>query len=205
MPSDEHSSPGSQDGECDADAELLRRIRSGDTEALDALIRRHWEPLLRYAASIAPEVSDPQDLVQEALVRLWSRRSELDVTGNLAALLYRITRNLALNEQRRRQVRTRSLAGSEPAYPVSPEATPLERAEEGELRRAARDAVQGLSPRRREVFILSRFHGRRYREIADIMEISEQTVANHMSAALDALRRSLAPYLEERTELREER
>lgn len=187
-----------EDGDDHFDADLLRRIRAGNVAALESLIQHLWEPLLRYAASITPETVDPQDVVQDAFVRLWVKRSELDASGDLTALLYRITRNLALNAKRRRKVRASWMVSCDPAYDAPIKATPLEWTEEGELRRAAGEAVERLSPRRREVFILSRFHGRTYREIAGIMGISEQTVANHLSAALASLREALRPYLERR-------
>jgi RNA polymerase sigma-70 factor (ECF subfamily) len=71
--------------------------------------------------------------------------------------------------------------------------TPLELAERAELREVLIKAVDALPPRRREVFVLARFHGRSYRDIADIMDISPQTVANQVSAAVRDLRRRLRP------------
>jgi RNA polymerase sigma-70 factor (ECF subfamily) len=71
--------------------------------------------------------------------------------------------------------------------------TPLELAERAELREVLTKAVDALPPRRREVFVLARFHGRSYRDIADIMDISPQTVANQVSAAVRDLRRRLRP------------
>jgi hypothetical protein len=56
-------------------------------------------------------------------------------------------------------------------------------------------AIQQLPARRRELFILARFHGMGYRQIADVAGISVQTVANQMSAAITQLTRTLSPVL----------
>jgi RNA polymerase sigma-70 factor (ECF subfamily) len=55
-------------------------------------------------------------------------------------------------------------------------------------------AITALPERRREIFVLSRYHGLSYREIAEVLEISPQTVANQLSAALATLRESLASH-----------
>jgi RNA polymerase sigma-70 factor (ECF subfamily) len=73
-------------------------------------------------------------------------------------------------------------------------ADPSATLEAAELEVAVSQAIQRLPPRRREIFELARFHGRRYHEIAVIAGISVQTVANQMSAAITQLRRSLSRF-----------
>ena len=67
----------------------------------------------------------------------------------------------------------------------------LELVEQAEERAAVERAIAALPPRRREIFILVRVHGLSYGEVAEILQISPQTVANQMSAALTTLRRLL--------------
>jgi RNA polymerase sigma-70 factor (ECF subfamily) len=64
-----------------------------------------------------------------------------------------------------------------------------------ELKRLAAAAVAGLPPKRREVFRLVREEGLSYKEVAEALGLSPQTVANHMSLALADLRATLRPYL----------
>jgi len=71
----------------------------------------------------------------------------------------------------------------------------MELAEHGQLSDAVRSALADLPPRRREVFSLARFHGLSYAEIAETLDVSPQTVANQMSAALSTLRKQLAPFI----------
>ena len=67
-----------------------------------------------------------------------------------------------------------------------------------DLDEAVAKAIRDLPPRRREIFKLMRESGFSYAEIAEIMKISKQTVANHMSLALSDLRVMLRPFLPER-------
>jgi RNA polymerase sigma-70 factor (ECF subfamily) len=68
-----------------------------------------------------------------------------------------------------------------------------------ELRALIVEAVDSLPSRRRQVFILVRHSGLSYREAAAVLDLSTQTVANHLSLALADLRESLAPRFRERS------
>jgi RNA polymerase sigma-70 factor (ECF subfamily) len=173
--------------------ELIEGIRSGDAGTLERVMSAYWGTLVQYAGRILDGSSDPQDVVQEAFIRLWSRRERWGTEGSVRSLLYTVTRNAALDE-RRRQVRGEKAAMA--AAPPNPPSLPSADAAAAQLRQAAADAVAGLPPKRQEVFRLAREQGLRYAEIAAVMGISPQTVANQMSLAMSDLRRALAPHLD---------
>jgi len=174
------------------DSALVRRLRSDDQNALRTLMDSYWEPLVAFARRILSGTGDPEDIAQTAFVRLWARRYRLDESGSLKALLYTIVRNASLDELRKRRRRETAQAGA-PA-PPSPR-TPYEDVQGAEFQRLAAAAVARLPERRREVFRLAREEGLSYQEIAQVMELSTQTVANHMSLAMADLRTALKPYL----------
>ncbi len=183
---------------------FLESLRSGDSEALDRLMDCLWAPLVRYAGQTLPDGSDPQDIVQEAFVRLWTRRATLRQDGSIRALLYTTVRNACLDEIRtsRRRQKLRSIECG-----PSPSPGPYEDTQGAELHRLAAAAVAKLPERRREVFRLVRAEGMSYREAAEVLGLSEQTVANHMSLALADLRTALRPFISPReagTKTREE-
>lgn len=175
---------------------LMERVHAGDPSALDQLLEQYWTPLVAYAARLLYSRDAAEDVVQETVLRVWRGRTQWTPTERLESFLYRITRNLALNERRRSRVRERyrERALRDPGCGV---ATPVETTERTEIREAIARALEMLPPRRREVFILARYHGHTYREIADIMEISPQTVANQMTAALEELRHHLHPHIDD--------
>lgn len=180
----------------DRDRELTRRLRYNDTAALDELLALYWEDLVRYAWSIVHSIDDAEDIAQQAFLQLWRRRTHLEHRGGgMHSYLLRIARNLSLNEQRRRKVVVRAGSRLQDVAPHQP--TPAEVVEEAELQAAVEAALEALPARRREVFMLVRFHGLSYRETAEVMGISPQTVANQLSSALAELRRALREYLVE--------
>jgi RNA polymerase sigma-19 factor, ECF subfamily len=175
--------------------ELIWELCAGDTGALEKVLQRHWSNLVAYASSIVANRDAAEDVVQEAFVRLWERRLSWAPTAPVRPLLYRMTRNLALNERRRTDVRTRfAMRFGNPEDPLRADG-PGYHLESIELRMAVTQAMNALPPRRREVFILARFHDMSYREIADQLGISIQTVANQVSAAMSQLERALEPFL----------
>jgi len=174
---------------------FLQALRSGDPEALGKLMDRLWAPLVGYARRILPEGLDPQDVVQEAFVRLWIRRAQLREDGSLKALLYTTVRNACLDEIRTSRRRQR-LQASE--HRPSPPRTPYEDVHGAELQRLAAAAIAKLPEKRQEVFRLVREEGLSYRETAGVLGLSEQTVANHMSLALGDLRTAIRPFLGDR-------
>lgn len=178
------------------DAELMERLQADDQATVELLVTAYWCPLCQYAEGILDGVADPEDVVQEAFIRLWNRRGQWSREGSVRALLYTVTRNAALDE-RRRDVRQDRVAKVATAPQAS--ALPSDDAAAEELGHAAQAAVSGLPPKRQEIFRLAREEGLTYGEIASVLGLSPQTVANHMSLALSDLRRDLAPYLTEST------
>lgn len=174
---------------------LMGRIHEGDATALSELLDRWWIPLVAYARRLTGSPDVAEDVVQETMVRVWERRDRWTPSDRLQSFLYRITRNLALNERRKHLVRSTYRERAQEAPPERRQPTPLELAERSELRTLLSEAVDALPPRQREIFVLARFHGHTYREIAEILDLSPQTVANQMSSALDGLRRRLVPHL----------
>ena len=168
----------------------MDRIRQGDPEALRALLEEAWAPLVRYLERRVESGDEAEDVAQEAFVRIWERR-ERWTGGSARAVLFRIGRNLALDRGRRRAVRRRwaEEARQDPA-PSPP--TPADELAATELRGRVAGAVEALPERRREVFRLVRLQGLTYAEVAEILGVSAQTVANQMSMALRDLRAAVA-------------
>jgi RNA polymerase sigma-70 factor (ECF subfamily) len=178
----------------DHDADLLRRVGRRDQEALAEIVHAHWRPLVTRLNGLVPDQAVAEDIVQETFVRFWRRESVWTPTAPIGVILFHIARNLALNERSATRVRVDAL----PRLRLLREtpSTPLDELEHDELQAAVDLAISKLPARRREVFRLVRFDGRSYLEVATIMGTSPQTVANQMSAALTALRRALAPFID---------
>jgi RNA polymerase sigma-70 factor, ECF subfamily len=179
------------------DRTLMQGIQAGDRTSLQSLMNRYWAPLVGYAAARTACREDAEDVVQETFVRVWRHREKWNASGSVSAYLYRITRNLALNSRRDRRAQwNREDRSGADLYGSAAASSPEDDYESQTLNDDVQRAINELSERRREIFMLSRFHGLSHREIAQTLGLSPQTVANHMTSALADLRKSLAQYLQ---------
>ena len=177
------------------DLALMSRLRADDVSALDELISRYWRPLILYVHEIVGAVDAAEDVVQEVFIRVWARRSEWRPSGSVRSFLYRIARNLALNE--RRAVRVRELwSHRQRAERAGASVTPLSLVETREVAERVRRAIAALPARQREILTLARFHGLSHQQIAEVLGISPNTVANHIRGAFASLRKALRPLLD---------
>ena len=167
-----------------------------DSEALDRLLLQFWHPLVAYVSRLLDDAEAAEDVVQRAFVRLWERGHAVPGGDEARPFLYRVVRNLASNEWRRRQTERSWL--DEESVLASPTAMPSQDVEEDELAAALAAAVERLPARRREVFVLSRYHALSNAQIAEVLSIAPQTVANQLVSALRELRVMLGPHLDER-------
>jgi RNA polymerase sigma-70 factor (ECF subfamily) len=166
----------------------------GESACLAELMRRHWRPVVGYAAQIDPD--NAEDIAQETFLRARAHAALWRPLGSVRSYLLQIARNLALNE-RRRQRNFRAALSAAPRRSFRSEATPSELLEESEIRAAIQRAVDAMPERRREAFALVRFGGLSYRDSASVMGTSAQTIANHVSAALADIRRAIEPFADQ--------
>lgn len=176
------------------DTQLMEGIRSGDVACFERLVGRYWGPTIRYARYLGCDSDPAYDVTQEAFTRLWERRAGWSPSGSVRVWLFRTARNLVIGQHRKRKVRAHFALHARFLDESRAPRTPLQETEALELSAAISDAVKQLSPRRREVFTLFHLQGLSYREVAEIMDIRPQTVANFLHAALADLRRILAPH-----------
>lgn len=174
------------------DRELLDRLRAGESDAFEVIFRSHYPQLVGFAEAILRARAPAEDVAQDVMLELWRRRQEIVLETSLRAYLLRATRNRALNQIRHRRVAERARPAGE--GPTAAPSADQDLAEQ-ELRAAVDEAVRDLPERCREVFELSRGHGLRYAEIAQVLGISIKTVETQMGKAIRVLRDRLAPWV----------
>jgi RNA polymerase sigma-70 factor (ECF subfamily) len=135
-----------------------------------------------------------EEVVQEVMFKIWNLREKLVIDSSLKSYLFRAVRNGCMNVLKHQKIRDE--------YRASRESDPIEnqRSQEDEmivteLETRIREAIDSLPLERRKVFILSRYDGLTYNQIADKLNISVKTVENQMGKALRSLREELADYL----------
>ena len=171
----------------------LEAIRRGDELVFDIVFRRYYEPLCYYAAKFADgDLDEAEDIVQQCFVKLWEKHATLDISWSIKSYLYKAVHNACLNRIRHLQTKNRyqqfNAGQLENNHSFQDESS-------AELRARLQQAMDGLPPQCRNIFELSRFEELKYREIAELLNISIKTVETQMGKALRVLRFQLADYL----------
>lgn len=154
----------------------------------------HYPALCRYAFSLLTDRDEAEEVVQETLFRVWESRHRIVISSSWQAYLFRAVRNQALNHLKRRKLHNDYVTVAQTRAEEST-ADASEMVSLNELQRKIREAVANLPPERQRIFIMSRYEGLKYREIADELGVSPKTVENQLGRALQALRSELADFL----------
>ncbi|WP_114754187.1 RNA polymerase sigma factor [Flavobacterium glaciei] len=125
------------------------------------------------------------DLVQDAFTKIWENCSKIDFS-KVKTYLFTCINNLFLNNIKHQKVVLRYVkdASNLDTNNQSPEYL----FEEEEFKQKLTKAIASLSEVQREVFLLNRIEGKKYREIAELLDISQKTVEKRMSGALQILK-----------------
>jgi RNA polymerase sigma-70 factor (ECF subfamily) len=178
-----------------SEQELIRRLRLGDSVAFEVLFRTYFRVLFGLIYDVVRSRAIAEEILQDLFSSLWERRAVLDVRGPLKSYLYRAARNRALSYARHERVRARWHAKSLREAPVSAAPPIADRVVvDQEFAAALARAVDRLSPRAREAYILRWRHELPYAEIAQIMGISVKGVERRISSALKTLRDALRDF-----------
>jgi len=169
-------------------------FRIEDKAAFEELFRTHYSRLCSYANTFLKDTDASEEIVQEVMFRIWVNRDSLSITTSIQSYLFRAVRNGCMNMLKHIEVREDYKVWNETNGPAS-EYIKEDHIIVSELQQKIRDAIDRLPMERKKVFIMSRYDGLTYIEIAAKLGISVKTVENQMSKALKTLREELSEYL----------
>lgn len=172
------------------DLQLIDLLKEDDEAAFTEVYSRYAERLTGFASSKLYHLEDPRDIIHDIFVKLWEERKRLKIDRNLEAYLFtlvryriidKIRKNITHEDYTEMVLALQTSLGSEIEQQVAAK----------ELKQHIRKAIDKLSPRVKEIYHLSREENLSIAEIADKLQLSEQTVKNQLSFALKHLRESL--------------
>ncbi|MEI8005208.1 MAG: RNA polymerase sigma-70 factor [Bacteroidota bacterium] len=176
------------------DLNIQKRIRNGDIREFERLFLKYHEPLCRHAGKILNDMDTAEDLVQEFFYRFWKDRESFTLKFSLNAYLYQAIRNNALHYLDHLAVHKNYAAMVLSEFREVMPANVQTDLDTDELNRAVNATLWQMPERCSRVFRMNRFEGKKYREIAEILSVSEKTVEADMSRALKMFRKSLRDY-----------
>ncbi|MCM8794789.1 MAG: sigma-70 family RNA polymerase sigma factor [Candidatus Omnitrophica bacterium] len=174
------------------DHELIRRAQQGDQQAMSLLYSRYHRRILNYLYRFTGDLTAAEDLTQETFIRVVQHAPRYRPIGSVAGWIYRIAGNLARRymTKKRHSLNDVSLDDS-----LELEENTVDRAEtipgkgpqpDDEASKAEREALVQLSmlkvsPRYRQVLIMCDIEGLAYRDVAEILKCSVNTVASRLA------------------------
>ena len=179
------------DYELHTDQVLLQQLSQNDQAAFTTIYERYWKSLFREAMNVLRSQKEAEDCVQELFVSLWNRRQTLSITS-LGAYLQTAIRYQCIDRIEKDMIR----GGYLEDFTIYLEANQTMPSIEEELYarelKASIDQVMDKMPgKMREVFRLSREEHLTHREIANRLQISEETVKKQIYLALKILKSNL--------------
>lgn len=168
------------------DAELMARVRDGETDRLGELFDRHHRRLFNFFLRFTRDAGAAEDMVQEVFVRMLKYRHTYRSGAEFAPWMYALARNAAHDQWRARPKELpEDPEGPEPAGPFE---HPIEGMLADERRVQLAAALARLAPDKRELLLLARSGELRYEAIGELLGISVGAVKLRVHRALKDLR-----------------
>jgi RNA polymerase sigma-70 factor (family 1) len=171
---------------------LLQLIASGDQTAFKQVYASFYVRLYRFALAIVKTKEAAEEIVEDVFIRIWQQRAGLSAVRNLRVYLYAATKNTALNYLSK-------MARASITEPFDHITIQLERTAvnpeqiliTAEMAKQMHEAVDALPPRCKMIFKLIREDGLRYKEVAEILNISVNTIDVQMAIAVKRIATAL--------------
>ena len=161
----------------------------------------YFPRLLRFAQEYVP-VEDAENITQDVFLSLWEQRGDLKIHISTATYLFILIKNRCIDHLRRKKHAETGKKQMQEDFTheqqmklYSLEALNHTLMSDSDLEQIITRAIDSLPPKCREIFVLHKIEGKKYREIAEKMDISVSTVENQMGIALRKLREQLKDYM----------
>jgi len=204
VPSHGESVDAAQSAEGLSDAQIMLRVKGGDDSAFEYLVQKYRRPMLSFMYRMAHNSAVAEDLAQEVFLRVYRSREKYEASAKFTTWLYRIASNLAVNHARdtRHQRPENTVSLDEPDQETGltmdlPDNSLT--AEESIARRerlaAIRQRVEALPERQKMALIMHKYQQMDYRQIAEVLKLSESAIKSLLFRAYETLRVQLKEFV----------
>lgn len=188
----------------DPDAALMLRVKQGDTVAFAQLVDKYKQPVINLAFRTLRDLTEAEDLAQNVFVQVFKSARRYEASAKFSTWLFTITRNLCLNEIRRRSrhptesLDQRHMESTErPLHQVEDKGAPSPPQEllYGELEEKILEVLAELPENQRTALLLCRQEDLSYEEISEVLGCSLSATKSLIHRARETLKLKLKPYL----------
>lgn len=173
---------------------IQKKIKDGDIREFEHLFAKYYQPLCVYAFGILKNMDTAEDLVQEFFYQFWKNREKFSPRISLNAYLYSSIKNNAVHHQQRQAMKEEYAKNLQVEKQNEYSDSSVDYLELNELGKIVQHTLQQMPERCAKVFRMSRFEGKKYQEIAELLSVSIKTVEADMGKALYIFRKSLNEY-----------
>ena len=186
------------------DADVMLRVKAGDESAFDYLVQKYRRPMVNFMYRMAHNAAAAEDLAQEVFLRVYRSRASYEASAKFTTWMYRIATNLALNHLRDTKTERIEVSVSLDEPDETTGRTPDVAshgltAEEDLLRRerlaAIRKEVEALPERQRMAVIMHKYQQMDYKQIAEVLKLSESATKSLLFRAYETLREQLKSFI----------
>jgi RNA polymerase sigma-70 factor (ECF subfamily) len=193
-----------QSPEGSSDAQIMLRVKEGDDAAFEYLVQKYRRPMLSFMFRMAHNSAVAEDLAQEVFLRVYRSREKYEASAKFTTWLYRIASNLAVNHARdtRHQRPENTVSLDEPdqesglTMDLPDNSLSAEEAIVRQERLAAiRQRVEALPERQKMALIMHKYQQMDYRQIAEVLKLSESAIKSLLFRAYETLRVQLKEFV----------
>jgi RNA polymerase sigma-70 factor (ECF subfamily) len=187
-----------------SDAAIMLRVAEGDEAGFNYLATKYHRPMIHFLYRMVGNQAVAEELAQEVFLRVYRARSSYRAEARFTTWLYRIATNLAVNHARdtrhERTAQTIYLDQPDPETGTTPDVADDEPTAEQQLMRDERMAairlhVMALPERQRMAVLMHKYQGMDYREIGEVLKLSESATKSLLFRAYQTLRDKLKDFV----------
>jgi RNA polymerase sigma-70 factor (ECF subfamily) len=187
-----------------SDAEFMLRVKEGDDAAFDYLVQKYRRPLIGFMYRMTHNAATAEELAQEVFLRVYRSRTTYTADAKFSTWLYRIATNLAANHARdtrheRPEVQVSIDEPDEESGTTVDVADTRPNVEQDLVREerlaAIRKHIQALPERQRTAVIMHKYQNLDYKQIAEVLKLSESATKSLLFRAYETLRERLKEFI----------
>ena len=170
------------------------KIKDGDIKAFERVFRHYYIPLNQYAFGIIGDKESAEEIVQDTFYIIWKDKDKIFIFSSLKSYLYKTVKNRSIQYLEHCKVRNkyRNKVLKQNIIPI--EKSPDEILELKEIEELFKQTLKKMPERRKLIFEMHRFKGKKYKEIAETLSISVKTVEAEMTKVYKLLRNEINKY-----------